>query len=162
MYGFGDEAQKEPRHLLHVFAEGAAFAAYQQGSVAHDVPVKHGGDDGDDEGSDAEGAHVAVVEPEVQAGVSGQGTEGNGENGDGPGQLAGFDLEGLLLPGGEDTGGEQDVGRFHRAEVFAGVERAVPERGHAGAGAADSGNERRLPVPVSEREQPRVWHLVAI
>src|ERR1700733_4348287 len=102
--GIPDEGSDEVWHLLHVVGEGAAALAHQHGSVLHDVPVEHCREQGNDESPDAEGAHVAVVQPEMQGGVSCERAEWDGEHYGSPGQLARFHIQSLLLPCGENTG----------------------------------------------------------
>jgi hypothetical protein len=122
------------------------------------VPVEHRRDEGRDQAADAESPHIAPIEPHMEGRVGCKRSQGNDKHDDDPRQSARFHVERLLLPCGKDARGEQHVSRFDDSEVLTGVQGAVPERGHAGTGAKDSRDQRRLPVPVGKWKQPCVSH----
>ena len=71
---------------------------------------------------------------------------------DEPCKIARLDLEGLLLPGGKEAGGQKDITHFNNAKVLARVRMNISQGGHAGGPAEASGNQGGLPVPVSQGE----------
>lgn len=100
------------------------------------------------ERADAEGAHIAAIEPEVEDRVGGERSQRDDKDDYPPRQSAGLNVERLLLPCREDSGGEQAASTAPKCSRA--CRGTVPERGHTGSRTADGRDERRLPVPVSD------------